>query len=116
MPLTTLGYLQEKLPEGKIIWTREEYEPRDWTILNINNNSNVDGHWVLIYKDFYCDPYGFPPCDLIIDRMLKYYKKIKINTYKIQYINSDNCGNICIYVADLIKKGHTPKEIIESQR
>lgn len=114
--LTNISYLQERLPEAKIYWKRSEFEPiTDFSIINVNKDPDEIGHWVLIYKNYYLDSFGLPIPDDVAKKIFKKYDSIHVNTFKIQYKNSENCGNYCLYFANLIKEGHTPLEIIESQ-
>lgn len=114
--LTNIKYLKEHIPEVKIYWNRNEFKNGTWSIINANANLEETGHWVLIYKNYYIDPFGNPPCDEIVKELLNKYEEVHISTKKIQYKNSSNCGNICIYIANMIKEGHSVDSIIESQR
>lgn len=110
--LTSQDYLQEKLPEAKIYWDRTEYKPqKGFVIVNVNGGENPIGHWTMIYDNkWYFDSYGLPPPPEI------YHDDLLINTHKLQYNNSENCGNYCLYFASLIKKGFNIFQIIEYQR
>lgn len=110
--ITSQDYLQKRLPEVKIYWNREEYEPnKGFVILNVNGGSEPIGHWTLIYDNkWYFDSYGLPPPPEV------YHDNLLFNTHKLQYNNSENCGNYCLYFASLIKKGFNIFQIIEYQR
>jgi hypothetical protein len=112
--LTSIKYLEERIPKSHIEW--DDFKPFDgFTVYNINKNKKEVGHWVLIYRNYYMDPFGNPPNDEIAKKLLDKYKSIHISTKKIQYENSDNCGNICIYLYDLIaNSGLTINEVLES--
>jgi len=113
--LTDINYLKERLPEATIEWYRNKFVPSNgFTILNVNGNENDIGHWVLIYKNNYLDPFGLYPSDDIAKKLFNKFGGFHLNTFKIQYKNSENCGNYCLYFADLIKKGHSVNEIIEA--
>jgi len=92
-------------------------------IVNLENH-NLDGtHWVLVYNVdpdciIYFDSFGQPPTESV----KKYIKKIHSTGKKafyskldLQAINSDMCGEFCIYVADHLLKGDKFNDILEKQ-
>ena len=114
--LTNQQYLEERLPNARVVWDRSEFEAdKVFTIVNVNDETTGVGHWVLIYRNVFLDSYGNPPPDEIAEVLLKKYGSMAVNTKKMQYTNSENCGNYCLYFAHLIKKGFSPNDIIEFQ-
>ena len=67
------------------------------TIVNLANKSDKGTHWVAMKfinnKLFYFDSYGI---EFIPDIIKKQYKKIITNIYRIQSIDSNQCGRYCI--------------------
>ena len=67
------------------------------TIVNLADSSNKDSHWIAMKfinnKLFYFDSYGIP---FIPDIIKKQYKKIIVNIYRIQSIDSNECGRFFI--------------------
>ena len=67
------------------------------TIVNLANSNKTGTHWIAMKfinkKLFYFDSYGIP---FIPDIIKKQYKKIITNIYRIQSINSNECGKFCI--------------------
>ena len=67
------------------------------TIVNLANSFNKGTHWIgmrfINNKLFYFDSYGIP---FIHDIIKKQYDKIITNIYRIQSIDSNECGKFCI--------------------
>ena len=67
------------------------------SIVNLANSFNKGTHWVgmkfINNKLFYFDSYGIP---FIPDIIKKQYDKIITNIYRIQSIDSNECGKFCI--------------------
>ena len=66
-------------------------------IVNLADSFNKGTHWIAIKfidnKLFYFDSYGI---EFIPDIIKKQYDKIITNIYRIQSINSNECGKFCI--------------------
>ena len=67
------------------------------SIVNLADSFNKGSHWVTMKfinnKLFYFDSYGIP---FIPDIIKKQYDKIITNIYRIQSIDSNQCGRYCI--------------------
>ena len=67
------------------------------TIVNLADSNKTGSHWVAMKfidnKLFYFDSYGIP---FIPDIIKKQYDKIITNIYRIQSIDSIQCGKFCI--------------------
>ena len=77
------------------------------TIVNLANSNKTGTHWVgmkfINNKLFYFDSYGIP---FIPDIIKKQYNKIITNIYRIQSIDSNECGKFCI----MFKKSNIQNE------
>ena len=66
-------------------------------IVNLAESYNKGTHWVglkfINNKLFYFDSYGIP---YIADIIKNQYKKVITNIYRIQSIDSNECGKFCI--------------------
>ena len=67
------------------------------TIVNLADSNKSGTHWIAMKfinnKLFYFDSYGIP---FIPDIIKKQYDKIITNIYRIQSIDSNECGKFCI--------------------
>ena len=67
------------------------------TIVNLADSFNKGTHWIgmkfINNKLFYLDSYGI---EFIPDIIKKQYDKIITNIYRIQAIDSNECGRYCI--------------------
>ena len=67
------------------------------TIVNLADSFNIGTHWIAIKfinnKLFHFDSYGI---EFIPDIIKKQYDKIIVNIYRIQSIDSNECGKFCI--------------------
>ena len=67
------------------------------TIVNLADSNKAGTHWISMKfinnKLFYFDSYAIP---FIPDIIKKQYKKIITNIYRIQSIDSNECGKFCI--------------------
>ena len=67
------------------------------TIVNLADSNDKGTHWIAMKfinnKLFYFDSYGIP---FIPDIIKKQYDKIITNIYRIQSIDSNECGKFCI--------------------
>ena len=67
------------------------------SIVNLANSNRIGTHWITMKfinnKLFYFDSYGIP---FIPDIIKKQYDKIITNIYRIQSIDSNQCGRFCI--------------------
>ena len=70
---------------------------KESTIVNLANSFNKGTHWISMKfvnnKLFYFDSYGIP---FVPDIIKKQYKKIIVNIYCIQSIDSNQCGRYCV--------------------
>ena len=69
------------------------------TIINLQNSNKNGSHWVsykrIDYKIFYFDSYGVAYIPDIIKKQYPNHKFI-CNIYRIQSIDSNQCGRFCI--------------------
>ena len=67
------------------------------TIVNLADSNEKGTHWISMKfidnKSFYLDSYGI---EFIPDIIKKQYDKIITNIYRIQSIDSNECGKFCI--------------------
>ena len=67
------------------------------SIVNLANSFNKGTHWIgmkfINNKLFYFDSYGI---EFVPDIIKKQYDKIITNIYRIQSIDSNECGKFCI--------------------
>ena len=67
------------------------------SIVNLADSNKTGTHWIAIKfinnKLFYFDSYGI---EFIPDIIKRQYKKIITNIYRIQSIDSNECGKFCI--------------------
>lgn len=65
----------------------------------------IFGHYTVIIKEknksYYIDPFGCYPEQKVIDNL---NHPIKVNTFKIQDINSNICGPLCISMLKVFQK------------
>ena len=81
-------------------------------IVNLDDYEGPGTHWIAIfnvYRDeiIYFDSFGVDPPEEILKKLLDVHKKMIMNTYRIQALNSENCGFFCIYVIDNLLKGRS---------
>ena len=78
-------------------------------VVNLDDKSGAGTHWVVIFNIglpcIYFDSFGVQPPEEVIGRMRKTNKHMIMNTYRIQDLNSINCGFFCIYVIDKLLRG-----------
>ena len=77
------------------------------SIVNLANSNDIGTHWCAMKfinnKLFYFDSYGI---EFIPDIIKKQYKKIITNIYRIQSIDSNECGKFCImFIKSNIQNG-----------
>src|SRR6266853_4571489 len=87
-------------------------------IINFQAESEGNGsHWTCWYNNvsgmtntkIFFDPFGTNPPD----ELVKYLgSRILSNTFQIQKINSDICGELSILILYLLDRGHSFEEII----
>ena len=67
------------------------------TIVNLADSFNKGTHWIAMKfidnRLFYFDSYGI---EFIPDIIKRQYKKVITNIYRIQSIDSNECGKFCI--------------------
>ena len=67
------------------------------SVVNLANSNDVGTHWISMKlidnKLFYFDSYGI---EFVPDIIKKQYDKIITNIYRIQSIDSKECGKFCI--------------------
>lgn len=82
-------------------------------IVNLDSIENKGTHWVGYWKNgenkYYFDSFGlFPPIEL-----QKYLgPQILSSTFKLQEINTNYCGYLCLYVLSCLSKGFTYEDVI----
>lgn len=78
-------------------------------IVNLDDKEGPGTHWVVIFnigeQCIYFDSFAVDPPEEVISRMRQTNKKMIANIYRIQAIDSINCGFFCIYVVDQLLKG-----------
>ena len=87
------------------VFGKNELKATSYPFCLISNESNYGTkgtHWVALYFDVagncdYFDSYGQLPKKEIQDFMNKHAKSIQVNTKQFQSIDSDVCGQYCIY-------------------
>lgn len=77
-------------------------------VINLDKQTGPGTHWVLLFNinsPKYFDSFGAPPIEEI---------KIPVtsNRYRVQAMNSQNCGLYCIYFADELLKGRQLIDIL----
>ena len=95
-------------------------------IINMEDSTAADGtHWILVFDcvipddnpdyTIYMDPYGVYPPPEILKFMNKSDKEIHYTIDTYQDIDSINCGNYCIYVAEEILNSTPYQELFEKR-
>ena len=105
------------------IYSRDEIKFRkmkdkSFILLNLAASTDALGtHWVLIssmedgFIDFF-DTFGRKPSYIdIINFMMLSGKKLRYSPFQLQHALSQQCGPHCLYVAWLLSRGLTMKEI-----
>ena len=78
-------------------------------VINLDNKRGDGTHWVVVFNCYreciYFDSFAVSPPEEVLRRMRKTGKAMLMNVYRVQALNSINCGFICLYVLDnLLKK------------
>ena len=102
------------------VFGKNELKATSYPFCLISNESNYGTkgtHWVALYFDVagncdYFDSYGQPPKKEIQDFMNKHAKSIQVNTKQFQSIDSDVCGQYCIYFLTKRALHHSMHEIL----
>ena len=86
-------------------------------IVNLDDKHGEGTHWILIYnvkdKDcIYFDSFGIDPPEEVLKRMRDTKKRVLMNEFRIQDINSFMCGYFCNYVIKHLKNGRPYHEIL----
>ena len=94
--------------------------PRDSKIHSNQGSGNIDdgriggSHWCAFYvkdnKSYYFDSFGCQPDKFLLKPFLK---PIIYHKYKIQDINSKQCGSYCFYFFYLIERGNNYDAILK---
>jgi hypothetical protein len=85
-------------------------------ICNTDKWVNAGKHWVLIYfingsAEFF-DPLGNPPDKLFVTFMKKHVRKVTFNKRRVQPLNSNVCGEFCIFFASMRSRGVTLTDVL----
>lgn len=88
------------------IYARDLYDGSNNAIINLDDSKNKGSHWVCVHKNIYFDSYGLPPPLEI----LKFKPKIKYNKKQIQAMDSDYCGQYCLYFLWCMQNGMSLNE------
>jgi hypothetical protein len=87
-----------------------KYNPYEvFYICNTDRWKNSGKHWVVVYfvngyAEFF-DPLGEEPSQLFSTFMMKHAKKINFNHTRLQPLNSQTCGEYCIFFAAMRSRG-----------
>jgi len=90
---------------------------RIFYICNTDVWKNKGKHWVVLYfinETFeYFDPIGNKPDILFSNFMNKYSKDIVFNTKRVQPLNTNTCGEYCIFFASMRSRNINFNEIMK---
>jgi hypothetical protein len=105
-------YFGGVLPKDKLFNLKNKFY-----IVNMQNDIDPGTHWVLCFnvdKDtcIYFDPYGLPPPENVLKRMLRTDKKCIRSDVQLQNLNTSYCGYFCIYVAERLLNGDSLNYIV----
>ena len=85
-------------------------------LFNLEDQQGEGTHWVAIYnignECIYFDSFGVDPPEEALDKMRQTKKNMIMNTYRIQDLNSVNCGKYCIYIIDGLLNGRKYIDIL----
>jgi hypothetical protein len=75
--------------------------PNGYYIFNLQNHNQNGTHWVALFKKsnkqyYYCDPFGIPPPETLINLLQSNEKHLFYNDTQIQHIDSILCGYYCL--------------------
>lgn len=75
--------------------------PNGLYILNLNNSDQGGSHWCSLIKMkgnkyLYCDSFGMPPPETILNSLNISPNKLMFNDQQIQHLNATNCGYYAI--------------------
>ncbi len=75
--------------------------PNGYYIFNLENSNQGGSHWVGLVKKskkayYYCDPYGIPPPQTMLDLLQCNESHLFYNDTQIQHIDSILCGYFCL--------------------
>ena len=74
--------------------------PNGYYIFNLENSNQGGSHWVAMVKQgkkyYYCDPYGVPPPQTMIDLLQINETQLLYNDSQIQHLDSILCGWYCL--------------------
>ena len=70
-------------------------------VLNLNNSDQGGSHWTSLIKlkggkYLYCDSFGAPPPQTVLNSLDISPGKLMFNDQQIQHLNATNCGYYCI--------------------
>ena len=85
-------------------------------IINLETRFESGSHWVMVYNVemtcYYFDSFGIDPAEEILNFMKTGRKRVIMNTYRIQDVNSILCGYFCVYFIDELLKGKKFQSIL----
>ena len=86
-------------------------------ILNLENSNQSGSHWVVLIKKnnkyIYCDSFGAPPLQTLIDNLNIDSNNLMFNNAQIQNVNSTLCGYFAICFLLCITQKKSIKKAIE---
>ena len=82
-------------------------------IFNLQNHNQSGTHWVALYKQsktkyYYCDPFGIPPPETLINLLQCTETQLFYNDTQIQYIDSILCGYFCLLFLYMMQQSNKP--------
>jgi hypothetical protein len=93
--------------------------PNGIYVVNLDDSDGPGTHWTLLIKMkgnkyLYCDSFGAPPPQTLLDSLRIDPAKLLFNDQQIQTITAKNCGYYCILFAYYYTKLKTPTKTIKA--
>lgn len=87
--------------------------PNGYYIFNLQNQNESGSHWVALFKKgkrqfYYCDPFGMPPPETLINLLQCNEKHLFYNDTQIQNIDSILCGYFCLLFLYMMQQSVSP--------
>ena len=98
-----------------------KYSPQDvFYICNTDRWKNAGKHWVVVFfvngnAEFF-DPLGKEPSEFFSTFMMKHARKINFNRSRVQPLNSQTCGEYCIFFAAMRSRGVEFTKVLSHMR
>lgn len=87
-------------------------------IFNLENTNQSGSHWVAMVKKgkqyYYCDPFGIPPPETMINLLQIKETQLLFNDTQIQHIDSILCGWYCLTFLHLMQQSNNMANNIET--